>query len=243
MKKITRKAIAFFSVFALTIGSGTVPVTCRAADTQSGCQIIRISGGMANCYLIVGDGQCILVDTGGANYRKKIFEAVKDYPVTLIVLTHGHYDHIQNAAYLADRLGAKIAMHKDDVELITNPSAQKAAGRSLIQKLFVRFSVLMSPVTKIEPFEPDFLLTNGQDLEDYGVDGKIIELKGHTKGSIGILLNNGADFIVGDALMNFFKVTEPFLFENHDDLRASMKIIEDTDAKIYPGHGKCYTQS
>jgi hydroxyacylglutathione hydrolase len=33
----------------------------------------------------------------------------------LIVITHGDFDHIGNAAYLRQKFGAKIAMHADDV--------------------------------------------------------------------------------------------------------------------------------
>ena len=32
----------------------------------------------------------------------------------LIVLTHGDYDHAGNAAYLREKYGSKVAMHRDD---------------------------------------------------------------------------------------------------------------------------------
>ncbi|MEI6579930.1 MAG: MBL fold metallo-hydrolase [Eubacteriales bacterium] len=245
MSQIMKASISFFTAFSMLIGtSGFTAAAAPVTNTEpGGSQIIKIPCGMANCYLIVGKDQCILVDTAGASSRKKVYAAVKNFKVTLIILTHGHYDHSQNAAFLAEKFGAKIAMSKVDFELIANPSAQKAAGRTILQKLSGLFSNLFSSAIKIDSFEPDFYLADGQSLADYGVEGKIVELKGHTKGSIGILLNNGKDFIVGDALMNFFKVTEPFLFENYDDLCRSMNIIKDTGADVYPGHGKSYSQA
>ncbi|HOU10920.1 MAG TPA: MBL fold metallo-hydrolase [Clostridiales bacterium] len=243
MKRMVKTAIAAIQILALTIVSAGLTGSHAAPATPQPGQIIRIPCGMVNCYLIVGQGQCVLVDTGASNSRKKVYDAVKDYPVSLIVLTHGHYDHIQNAAYLAEKLNAKIAMHADDAELIANQAAQKACGRTPVQKISALFSNLAPSAVKIDPFRPDFFVSGGQTLEQYGIDAKIIELKGHTKGSIGILVNGGADFIVGDAMMNIFKVTEPFLFVNYDDLRASMKIIEDSGATVYPGHGRSYTQS
>jgi len=204
-------------------------------------QIIEIPCGMVNCYLIAGKDQSVLVDTAGASSRQKVYDAVKGYKVTLIVLTHGHYDHIQNAAYLAGKLNAKVAMSEDDYDLIKRPSAHKTYGRTIIQKASCSLSALMYPLLKIDPFEPDFFLADGQNLAHFGIDGKIVELKGHTKGSIGVLLNGGKDFLAGDALMNFSKIAEPFLFEDYGMLRASMDILMNSGAaNIYPGHGHCY---
>lgn len=46
----------------------------------------------------------VLIDTCREKYREMILNACKDYHVQLLILTHGHIDHVQNAAYLSDRL-------------------------------------------------------------------------------------------------------------------------------------------
>lgn len=81
--------------------------------------IVKIKAG-SNCYLVSENDSSILVDTGLKGNEQKILNACEGKNVTLIVLTHGHIDHIQNAAYLANQLQVPIAMHEKDVALIKN---------------------------------------------------------------------------------------------------------------------------
>lgn len=48
----------------------------------------------------------------------------------------------------------------------------------------------------LEVFEPTIFLKNGDDLRSYGVDARVVELPGHTKGSIGIAVED--NLFVGD---------------------------------------------
>ncbi len=236
--KVSVSLLAAFSVLTGAGGLANIAISAESADT--GCEITKIPCGMVSCYLIAGKDQCVLVDTGGAKNRKKVYDAVKNRNVSLIILTHGHYDHIQNAAYLADKLHAKIAMSADDRDLIINQSAHKTYGRTVIQKAFCYLAEHMNPSIKIDPFEPDLLLTDGQSLADFGIDGTIMKLEGHTKGSVAVVLNGGKDIIAGDTIMNFITLTEPFLFESYDALQNSMTKLKNSGAVLYPGHGQKY---
>ena len=80
-------------------------------------RIKRIPCGMVNCYLLTGKDGAVLVDTGETGYEEKILEACAGKNVRLIMLTHGHIDHIQNAAYLARELKAPIGMNEKDLAL------------------------------------------------------------------------------------------------------------------------------
>ena len=79
--------------------------------------IERIKCGNGNVYLVSEGDNAILVDTCREQYRGMIRDECKAKNVRLIILTHGHIDHIQNAAYLSEKLNALIAMHKADYEL------------------------------------------------------------------------------------------------------------------------------
>jgi len=63
--------------------------------------INRIQCGNGNCFLVSNDSSSILVDTARHKYRDKILTACKGENVKLIILTHGHVDHVENAAYLS----------------------------------------------------------------------------------------------------------------------------------------------
>jgi glyoxylase-like metal-dependent hydrolase (beta-lactamase superfamily II) len=50
-------------------------------------------------------------------------------------------------------------------------------------------------------FKPDLYIDEGYDFSGYGFDAKVLELPGHSKGSIGTLMTSG-DLFCGDLLVN-----------------------------------------
>ena len=56
------------------------------------------------------------------------------------------------------------------------------------------FHKIRGPGAVYEPFEPDVLLEDGQDLSSYGLDARVVLLPGHSRGSIGILTGDGSLF-------------------------------------------------
>ena len=78
--------------------------------------------GKVNCYLIRTGAGHVLIDTGGSNARKRLCRELanagcKRGSLKLVILTHGDFDHIGNAAYLRTAFGTRIAMHRDDTEM------------------------------------------------------------------------------------------------------------------------------
>lgn len=195
-----------------------------------------IDCGMVNCYLLIGKDGSVLIDTGNAPDREKIYNAVKDKKVKLIILTHGHIDHISNAAYLKEKLNVPIAMHEDDYRLSKDNTLQACHADTLLGKLILAFSK-PSFKKKIESFEPDLFIEEGDDLIKYGINAEIIDLPGHTKGSIGVWTRT--EIIVGDAMMNFGKPSGARLFWDKNEAARSLEKIKNSHVLlVYPGHGK-----
>ena len=65
-----------------------------------------------NIWIIGDDREVVVVDA--AHDHLPIVEAVGGRRVRRILLTHGHNDHINAAAALADAVDAPIALHPDD---------------------------------------------------------------------------------------------------------------------------------
>lgn len=168
-----------------------------------------------------------------------IVEACKNKTVKLIVLTHGHVDHVQNAAFLSRELHAPIAMHEADYELIKDNMLQPPSAHSFLGKIVLAFSIKSFKDDEIEPFVVEEYLKEGDILGSYGFDNiKIVELPGHTKGSIGLLIDN-TGFIVGDALMNMFFPCKSMLYGDRNQMEESALRIFNSGAKIiHFGHGK-----
>jgi glyoxylase-like metal-dependent hydrolase (beta-lactamase superfamily II) len=87
-------------------------------------------------------------------------------------------------------------------------------------------------------FKPDLYIEDGDDLSEFGLDAKILNISGHSKGSIGIL-TAGGDLFCGDLFTN---IDQPVLNSIMDDLAAanvSVGKLKSLKANtLYPGHGK-----
>lgn len=200
--------------------------------------IERIQCGNGNCYLVYEGNNAILVDTSRTRFRDKILQTCKKKNIKLIVLTHGHFDHAQNAVFLSNELKAPIAMHRADYELSRNNMLEPFTAHGLLGKLLLALSIKNFQEEYIQHFEPEVYLQEGDSLDKYGVPATVIELPGHTRGSIGLKVGE-ADIIVGDALMNMFYPTKSMLFGNREIMEQSAeKIGRYNNATIYFGHGK-----
>ena len=199
--------------------------------------IHRIVSGNVNCYIVADNGKAILIDTGRKKYREKILEKCKEFHVSLIVLTHGHMDHCQNAAYLANALQIPIAMSEKDMDLIPDNRKQSLSAKTFLGKIVLSASLSSFEKDSLEMFEPTIYLKNDDDLSGYGIDAKIVGLPGHTKGSIGVKIDD--NLFVGDALMNMFYPTISMLYTDEREMLKSAKYISELGAQtIYFGHGR-----
>ncbi|MCL2299488.1 MAG: MBL fold metallo-hydrolase [Firmicutes bacterium] len=200
--------------------------------------IERIKCGMNNCYLLSQGDNTILVDTGTKADRKKILRACRGRNVRLIALTHGHCDHAGNAARLSRELGAPIAMHPADLPLLRDTLAEPLQSPGWTGKIMIRFIRLTkSRVSRSEPFDIAVELREGLTLAEYGVDARIIELPGHTRGSVGVVTGDG--LIAGDALTNLFPPAgKAALWSDEAAMEASAaKAGALGDVMVWFGHG------
>lgn len=199
--------------------------------------IHRISYGNVNCYIVSDKDKAILIDTGRKKDREKLLERCKEFHVRLIVLTHGHMDHCQNAAYLAKALRIPIAMSEKDKNLIPDNKKQSLMANTFLGKIVLAVSLSSFEKDSLEVFEPDIYLKDGNNLSAYGINAKVIELPGHTEGSIGVEIEN--NLFVGDALMNMFYPAVSLLYVNKQEMLSNAKYISELGEKIiYFGHGK-----
>ncbi|WP_167957298.1 MBL fold metallo-hydrolase [Anaerosporobacter faecicola] len=197
-----------------------------------------ITCGTANAYLIRGEDRSILFDTGTRKYRDKVLAHCKDAKVNLIVLSHGHFDHCHNASYIARELGCSIGITKEDAELLENGRRRKVYGKGIWGKFYAWASNQNIGRNEIEQTKVDVLIENGMSLSQYGINGKVIALPGHTRGSVGIFLSSGEMF-VGDAMQNIISPSETWCFENAEQARETVARIQSLNPKvIYYGHGK-----
>ena len=224
-------------------------------------EIIRIDLSGVNCYLLKSDNGFILIDTGGHLVMDKEFtdrcsllEKALDkagcnyHNLHLIILTHGDNDHVCNATYIRDKYNVKIAIHKNDCHLVKSPSKDDFMGsfqyRSLVYKMVFKimrgtiYKVAIKTIDDFKRFSPDILIDDNFKLSDYGFEGKILHIPGHTMGSIGILTKDD-ELISGDVFIN---IKKPELAPNACDFKLLSDSVNKLKAHkinmVYPGHGE-----
>lgn len=70
-----------------------------------------------------------------------MIEQCKAYHVKLIVLTHAHFDHSENAAQIANVLGIPIGMNEKDCNLIQSNAKQTLSAEKFLGKIVLSASL------------------------------------------------------------------------------------------------------
>lgn len=144
----------------------------------------------ANCTLL-GDneaGELVVIDPGAdAAMITRRIEASGLAP-TMILHTHGHFDHAGGTADLKDRLGPEIpiGLHRDDLEIYDALPKQGA----------------MFGMGAQAPPEPTLWLEHGQHLTVGRFDVEIRHTPGHSPGSVCLIVSGSEPTVavVGDVL-------------------------------------------
>ncbi|MBI5739716.1 MAG: MBL fold metallo-hydrolase [Nitrospirae bacterium] len=176
-----------------------------------------------NCY-IVGDKktkQAIVIDPGDESDR--VLDEIKEHglEVSAVVLTHAHFDHIGAAGDIKRATGAKILMHKDDVE---------AYALARDQAAFWGYSVDDLP-------QIDRFVDEGDAIEAGGLSFKVMHTPGHSQGAI-CLYGEGVVFS-GDTIFEGSVGRTDFPGGSIEELRKSFRRLIDLpeDTKVFSGHG------
>ena len=201
-------------------------------------EIIRIKGGTDNCYLVTDGRRAMLVDTASKQCLDQVAAECDKYEMKLIVLTHVHFDHAENAAELSRRYGVPVAFHRKDEELFESYDRQPLKPYGPVGRVVLGMSLKVLRNTPVERPDNLIYIREGDDLSAYGFDAKVTELPGHTLGSVGVDVE-GRHLLVGDALDNWIRPGVGHLYYDRDALRKSAeKIRAAGERTIWYGHGK-----
>jgi hydroxyacylglutathione hydrolase len=179
----------------------------------------------ANCWIVGKEsaGEGLVIDPGGNSetINRAIDETGLD--IKIIVLTHGHSDHIAALRDIQDKTGAEVAIHIEDADFLE--------GRGSYSSQF--------GISYRTPHPPERLLREGDIIDAGGMSFKVIHTPGHTPGSICLLTDFGV--FTGDTIFRRGIGTTMMPGSSRPQLLESIhkKLMTLPDETvIYPGHGR-----
>jgi len=211
-------------------------------------EVFSVKSSFVNAYIVRGE-RTIIIDSGFPGFGEKILDKMQEHgikpgDVSLILITHGHHDHYGSAAFLKEKTGAPVAIHKDDAGALrtgVNPPLYPVGIAGRMMELML--GMMRTP--KKLGMEPDIVIEDEMDLAKFGIDGKVIPTPGHTAGCVTVLLAGGCalqgDMIFG-GLLRKHTPAFPYFCKDREQLLKSIQLILDKNPKIiYAGHGGPFT--
>jgi glyoxylase-like metal-dependent hydrolase (beta-lactamase superfamily II) len=175
-----------------------------------------------NTYLL-GSSSLVLIDPGPSDdaHLAAILDYAAGRPITHVLITHTHRDHVEGLAALVAATGAKTVGFGPYTLPDVAPGAGRMAGEDLRGY-----------------FDPDILLADGNEFVAGDTRLTAIHTPGHMPDHLCFALDRDGVLFSGDHVMawNTSVVAPP---EGHmgDYMRALDKLIPRSDRVFFPGHG------
>jgi glyoxylase-like metal-dependent hydrolase (beta-lactamase superfamily II) len=168
-----------------------------------------------NVWIVGDDDECVVVDA--PHDADAIATAVGSRRVLAILATHAHDDHVRVAPQLADRFGAPIALHPDDL-----------------------------PVWRLTHSErsPEQTLSDGQVIEVAGTELHVLHTPGHAPGAVCFYAPSLGTVFTGDTLFAGGPGATGRSFSDFDTIIASIRdrlLALPPQTRVLTGHGDSTT--
>jgi len=218
--------------------------------------------GEINCYLIAGDPLTI-VDTGIGTPEalaaieaglQKLGLAIEE--IRQVILTHKHADHIGLARDIHDRSSARVWIHADDLDAVTQLDRRHEEFIPLVCDRLRSFHTPEGEIESLRKFlghgkrfareihaEP---LVDGQALRVSGADLEVMHTPGHTQGCI--CLRYGRYLFSGDHVLPTIspnigagEMRRTGMMRRFLDSLDRVAALQADDLVVLPGHGPAFS--
>lgn len=185
-------------------------------------EISKIVAGpfQTNTYLLRSGNEAVIIDPGAESSTYLEGFPLEGISVIAVIATHGHLDHLFDIADLKASLNCPFYMGSGDSEVLewSRSVSVKYMGKPL------------------QEVETDRFLKGGDRIAVGRCTLEIIELPGHTPGSMGLVA--GSNFFTGDTLF-MGTIGRTDLGGSMEQMKGTLEKIKEMDPelRILPGHG------
>ncbi len=139
-----------------------------------------------NCYIVAKENEALIIDPGAEANRVIDYLKQNELNPIVILLTHGHFDHIGAVDVLRDHYKIPVLIHPTEKEWLMNPELNSSSG---------------FPLGEVIMKQPDELIELGE--AEYGqFKFEIIHTPGHSPGGVSFIFEHEETIISGDCLFN-----------------------------------------
>ncbi len=158
------------------IGAG-----CEGWSVEKTLSIDMFTGGLfeTNTYYLSGSGILVDAPEDTADWLQR-----KGYRVETLLLTHGHVDHVWDAARIQREHGCEVIYHPETEPMVLDPE----------------FYARLGFPWRVDPIRPDRLLEACESVEIRGEVFQVLEVPGHCPGSLCFLHLASGILFGGDVL-------------------------------------------
>lgn len=178
-----------------------------------------------NCYVVSDDnGICAIIDCDGNPQPLYNYIAQNQLKPTHILLTHGHFDHIDAVEAVKEKYGCKVYAAEKEAALLADPALNASDMASVPLRIYADVSV-----------------KNADTISVGDLQFSVLETPGHTQGSVCFLIEK--NIFSGDTLFLGSCGRTDFPTGDYQTILSSLQKLKNLegDYVVYPGHGPATT--
>jgi hydroxyacylglutathione hydrolase len=183
---------------------------------------IPVGALQANCYLVWDDdSRACAVDPGGEPERLAEIISRKELRLEAILVTHGHFDHVEGVSGLAKITGARVYCSEPVVALLTGNQGCSATGLPIPAVAEAGVSVV----------------SEGTSVEVGSLCVRVVATPGHTPGDVTYDIDGS--LFCGDLLFSGSVGRTDFPGGDFGALLVSVGSLVERyppETRVYPGH-------
>ena len=180
-----------------------------------------------NCYIVISDeGNAVLIDAPEG--AERILAAIEKSGGKLkkILLTHGHCDHIESLAEIAEKTGAEVYIHTFDAPKLTD-------SRMNLSDYFAMY--LDAPA---KHYDKAITVNDGDVIPQDELGFKVLHTPGHTSGCVCYII--GDVMFSGDTLFKDSIGRTDMPDGNYSVLAKTLSALTEIEEnyRVLPGHNE-----